>query len=697
MTTSHSPLFLLAALGVLSAASTAVAQADTSQWKCESCPYPKGASGTVQAGVGHVSEDSPSFGNDTGLNKKGPYLDLGGDAAYRGETGYYADLLANDLGIDTRSLSGQAGREGLYKLHLGYQEVPRYFAEGARSPFLGLGGHVLTLPAGVGFPAADTGSMPLASSLKAVEIGYKARRFDLVGAWLGQDNFSYRVGLRRDARDGTRPSAGAFFSTASQLVAPVDDRNDQFDVGVSYVTPKLQATLGYQLSQYRNAQESLTWANPFLPVQGGDIQGQLAQAPSNQFQQIFGSIGYQVVPTLRASADFAIGRGTQNANYLPSTLNASLAPSVPGLPSQSLNGRVDNYNGNIKATYTPRANLRLNALYAWDLRDNKTAVQSYPMVSTDLFLRTDPVSNTPFSLTQNRLKLNADYRGPSRWKFSGGVDWDQRDRSYIEVVSTTETTLWGRASVQARENLGLTLNLGHGDRNPSTYGIAYWFPAQNSRMRKVNIAARQRSTAGVRADWAVSETVGLGLVLDYANDDYHQTPIGLNRSETINLAADLMVTLSASTRLSAYAQGQKTNDRQTGSQTFAAPDWRGKTRDEFGVLGFGLKHAAIPDKFDIGADLWFSRARSDISVQTGVGEPPFPTNKNSRDVVKLYASYKLNDRTTLDGSYWHESSTAQDWRVDGVQPNTVYDLLAFGNQAARYHQNVLRLSMRYRF
>ena len=46
---AYSPLFLLAALGVLSAAGTAAAQADTSQWKCESCPYPKGSTGSVNA------------------------------------------------------------------------------------------------------------------------------------------------------------------------------------------------------------------------------------------------------------------------------------------------------------------------------------------------------------------------------------------------------------------------------------------------------------------------------------------------------------------------------------------------------------------------------------------------------------------------------------------------------------------------
>ena len=93
-----------------------------------------------------------------------------------------------------------------------------------------------------------------------------------------------------------------------------------------------------------------------------------------------------------------------------------------------------------------------------------------------------------------------------------------------------------------------------------------------------------------------------------------------------------------------------------------------------------------------------SRARAATSrSQTTVGEPPFPTAKTTRDVVKLYANYKINDKASLYGSYWYEAYDAQDWRLDGVQPATVYNLLAFGNQAPRYYQNVVQVSLRYRF
>jgi hypothetical protein len=111
----------------------------------------------------------------------------------------------------------------------------------------------------------------------------------------------------------------------------------------------------------------------------------------------------------------------------------------------------------------------------------------------------------------------------------------------------------------------------------------------------------------------------------------------------------------------------------------------------------GIKHAAIPDKLDLGADLAFSRSKSDETTQTAAGEPGFPTAKTALDIVKLYASYKLSDTLTLNGSWWYEHYKATDWRLDGIRPDTVYDFLAFGNQAPRYNVNVFRIALRYRF
>ena len=115
------------------------------------------------------------------------------------------------------------------------------------------------------------------------------------------------------------------------------------------------------------------------------------------------------------------------------------------------------------------------------------------------------------------------------------------------------------------------------------------------------------------------------------------------------------------------------------------------------MLGLGIKHTLMAGKLDLGADVSVARSRSDVDFDTGFTEPLFPSAKTSLDSVKLHASYKLQDNLWLLGSLWHERYTSQDWRLDGVLPATVQNLLSLGSQPAQYTVDVVRVSLRYRF
>ena len=51
---------------ILLAPATAMAQVDTSDWKCEYCPFQQGYEAEVEAGAAYVTEDAFRFGNGTG-------------------------------------------------------------------------------------------------------------------------------------------------------------------------------------------------------------------------------------------------------------------------------------------------------------------------------------------------------------------------------------------------------------------------------------------------------------------------------------------------------------------------------------------------------------------------------------------------------------------------------------------------------
>ena len=618
--------------------------------------------------------------------------------SHRGDNGYYADLWGTDLGLDSRRLYGQAGREGLYSLNIGYAEIPRHLTEGARTPFLGSGGSALTLPPG--FPAADTASMPLGSTLQPIDTGFKYKRFDLGGTFLGGQGWSANLSLRHDERDGTRPVSGSFFSTASQFVAPVNEKTDGAELTVAYATKQLQATVSYLFSSFRNDDTGLTWSNPFFPVVPGATTGQLGLAPDNQFQQIRGTAAYDVSPTIRVSGEAAYGRMTQNDGFLAPTVNTILAPTVPPLPANSLDGKIDTFTGNIKMTATPMEGLRITASYDRDARDNKTPVRSYPTVTTDMIVGTTPRSNTPFSFTLDRVKLIGDYGGglPGNMRITGGGEYDMRERSYQEVVTTREYTLWGKVAAQPTEKLSTWLKYAYSWRDNSVYGTSIWFGyPENPLLRKFYLADRQRNMVEGRLDYAINEKISIGLSADYADDDYTDSSVGLTSARSANVAIELATVFTERTQGRAYFQTQSIRSQQSGSEAFAAPDWTGRMKDTFDVFGIGVKHVAIPEKLEIGADFTVSRSKSEVAVDNALAAPPFPNAKTKLEAFKLYGTYNLKDNLSITGSYHYEHYDTNDWRLDGIDPATVSNLLALGAQPPNYSVNVFRVAMRYKF
>ena len=696
-------LFLLSLLSALSAAAAAAdgvggagqASVDTSQWKCESCKFEQGVSGTLDLGVGDVSHKSSKFGEYNGLNKKGGFVIGDGAVRARGEDGTYWNLNASNLGLHTRSLDAEGGRQGSYKLLFKYDEVLHSLSDSAQTPFAGNGGTFLTLPAG--FPAATTAAMPLAGTLRQIDLGTQRTRLGVGASWTPVRDWEYGVSFRREAREGTKRIAGAFFINSAQLVEPVDFLTHQLDASASYTGAKWQAKLAYYGSTLRNSNDSLNWQNPFsfLPGFPGAGSGQLALPPDNQFHQVLASAGYQISERTRASADIAVGRMTQNDGFLGSTQNVTLA--VPALPGSSLNGRADTLDANLKLSSALTDRLRLNAAYIYNDRDNQTPQAMYSMVSTDMFAGA-PRTNLPYGFTQEKFKLSADYKVLANTKVFAGVDSESRKRTFQEVDRSREDTVWGKITSRVLDKADLSLKFAHGERRNSAYqvvpGIA---PPENPLLRKYNMASRTRETVALRADVAVAENVNIGFGVDTSNDDYLDSTIGLLSGRDLNLNGDVSVILTQDTSLHLFANHQEIKSRQAGSQTFSIPDLSGENKDRIDFFCIGLKHVAIKDKLDIGADYGSSRSKGEISVNTGALNPAFPNLSTTLDSLKLYASYRLKDNVSLQASYWHERYDSNNWMLDGVAPGTIPNVLALGEQAPRYSVNVFRLALRYKF
>ena len=690
------PLLVVAA-AILSVSPRAPAEdapaVDTSRWQCKYCPFEETRSASADLGAGYVSDDSAKFGEYTGLDEKGAYVVANADGRYRSKDGLWLDLSAVDLGLDSRWVSIEGGKQGTYQLHLSYQQLPHHISDTAVSPFIGFGTSALTLPANW-VPAGTTATMTaLDGSLRGVTLETERRLFDLGASLTPVNHWTFAVNVRHEEKTGTRGAGGSFVFNDSQLPMPVDYQTDQIDVSAAYRVTRFQARIAYYGSIFRNDDDALTWANPYVPLVTGGAAGQIALAPSNAFHQLVLTGGYDIDARTQVTADVALGRMTQDEAFLPYTVNSTL-PTQP-LPRNSLDGRVDTVSGNVRLTSALTDKIRINAALSYDDRDNRTPQAVYDWVTTDTTPAT-PRTNLPYSFTHRVAKIDAGYALAPDLRFDAGCAFDEYKRDLQEVDKTDEGSCWGKATIHAKEQADIMLMYTHAERTVSDYvPDPVDTPPQNPLMRKYNMADRDRDIVRLRVDVTPGERLDIGLDGSVTWDNYFKSVIGLLDSRSWAAAADAAYALTNSTSATVYLSHEQIKSNQANAENLApSPLWFGDNKDTIDSAGVGIKYRA-DDKLDLGLDYTYSRSVGEVSIQGApLGFPDLTTRLNS---VKLQLDFRPKQKLSLHLAYWYEDYRSEDWALDGVAPSTIGNVLAFGQGSPSYHVSVITLSGRYQF
>jgi MtrB/PioB family decaheme-associated outer membrane protein len=668
------------------------ADVNTSGWQCKFCAFETGQSGYVDAGIGYLSQDSFKFGEYTGLTDKGPYFI--GDAlyGYRDKNGRYLDLDARNLGLESRSLDLQGGEQGKYELFLNYQELPHFISDSAVTPFLGSGGDNLTLPPGWVRAGSTTGMTALSGSLRQEDLKTTRKSLGLGARFFPGSKWQTTIKGRHETKEGTQATAGSFLFNSSQLVQPIDYVTDELDVSATYTGERLQARFAYYGSMFSNSDNSLTWQNPYTSPFGADA-GQLALAPDNSFNQLLASIGYQINKKTRLTADLAVGRGEQNDDFLQPTLNPALLPGATPLPRSSLDGVVETINATIKANAALTERWQFNAAYKYNKRDNQTPQATYNWVTTDSAPAV-AATNLPYSFTTNALNLSGDYRLQKNAKASLGFDYNTIERTFQEVDETRDSTVWGKISAMAQDNVNVVLQAAYADRSISSYtAVPEIVPPQNPLMRIYNMADRQRLSSALQVIATPRPTVSLGAGFELASNNYDKTEIGLLNSMEWSANLDASLQVSKKTNVHFFLNHQQISSDQANSQTFSTPDWTANENDTFNTAGVGVKHKFEKYKIDFGADYVLAASTGEITV-SGESFPDLTTELNS---LKVYANYNFKKHLTLQGSIWWEKYDSEDFQLDGVTPSTIPNVLTLGETSPSYDLYFLSLSVRYKF
>ncbi|NJD31473.1 MAG: MtrB/PioB family decaheme-associated outer membrane protein [Gammaproteobacteria bacterium] len=694
-------LAVASCLAAAGAASAEPAAPDTSEWKCSKCPFPgKSYESTVTVGGGYLSESSAKFGDYTGLTDKGGYVVADAEGGYTSDSGYGISYELTDLGLDSRAISIEGGKQGAYQFGLSYDRIPVSIWDTTETPFKGAGSKDLTLPANWVFGGSTSGMTSLPDDLHNVDVGYDHDRYGLNGKYfLGQD-VVLAVDYKRDERSGFRSQFGAIGGTSTQLLKPLDDATDRVTATVRYQTSRWFAEVGYYGSFYNTKAASLDWQNPFKPGVPGATEGRMALAPDNSYNEFAISAGMFGLPgntTVALSA--ATGKGTQDVSFLPYTVNPTIATQP--LPMSNLRGDVDVTRADLTVTSRPMNPLRLRGSVTYDeSKDGSRQAAFGSIVYTDAFPTYGAVTNPAYGFERFRLFGSADYDVYKDLNVGLGGEYKELKRTGTEQEVSKErlTDGWARAEYRPTGYLGIVVRGGALERKPSgSYDVSVaQADGQNPLMRKYNMAYLYQSYGNLVANLALGTLpLTVSASVFYADNGYDQSQIGLTSGIDRRYGVD--VNWAINEKMSAYVNGgqDKIDTKQSGSSAFASPDWRGVVDDEFMTVGVGFT-TRISDRASLNLDYTYATGDSRTTIR-GVAAGNFPKVTSDLNSFKADFTYDLSERLDVVLTWWHERFDSNDWALDGIGPATLPNVLALGADPYNYSVDYVTASLRYSF
>lgn len=702
----------------------------------------------VEIGIGYISEDSFRFGKFNGLDDEGIYgvlnLDYIRRQNYDSDSADYVRVQARNLGLDSRSLDAEIGRQGDYRVRVSYDEIPNNKSDSAKTIFRGAGGNNLTLPSDWVAATTTAGMTNLTSSLREVDLETERQRFGIGLEKFLPGHFSFSADYQYEEKDGLKSIGAVIGNTggnprAALIPEPVDYDTHTIDLHGRYTQNRLQVDLRYYLSVFEDRNKALVWQNPFRAI-GGWVpsagfptgQGRLALPPDNTFHQGTAMVGYSLSDRSRIVADIAIGRMSQDDSFLPFTINPELAAAatVP-LPRNSLDGRIDTTVANLR--YTTRFGERLNlaASYRYDDRDNKTPRDLYAVIAGDsTFQDADEDSerlrfNQPYSYEENKFRLDLNYRLAARTQLTALGEYRDINRTFSERDSTEEWSYGAGVIHNLSDTLDANLRLTRSERDGTQYLGSRTFDLgftpehvatvpggfeNPPALRRFTIADRDRDQGSLLVTWTPSQYWSLGLDVSYSRDDFEDSDLGLTYSRLRSYTLDFNANPAKAWNTYAFFTHEEYDWDQNGVSFRSGANrvnqildpgqaWRAVHNDKIDSAGLGALWKAPGGRFEVGLDYIASLSRSDVDVTTGANltSAPLPLNRVRLNSGTLHASYALREDLSLKATVWQERYRTDDIALDGVEANQLANVILFGEESPDYDVTAVSLSVIYKF
>ena len=309
---------------------------------------------------------------------------------------YSSEFLGSKWGREDQEFFLSTGRTGLWRFQFDWDQTPHVFSTTSRTLLHEISRGVWAAP---GIKSLyDFNGQATSRELHDVSVRWDTARlrFTLTPT----PDLDINAEYTRIRKEGNKPFGMSFGSPGSnflELLQPIEETVHDFRLGGVLAREKWQIQFSYALSVYQNDLSRMRFDNPCAqaPIGGSVAFGCSASESPTAVNNVVPSRGQSSLPPSNMAHTFNIAGGVnlplrtritgnvtyslmlQNADFLPHTINPTIAGDVDlRLPQQSLHGNVQTFNLNLQATSRPLPlPLTLSAKYRlYDLVDDSDQI-----------------------------------------------------------------------------------------------------------------------------------------------------------------------------------------------------------------------------------------------------------------------------------------------------------------------------------
>ena len=538
------------------------------------------------------------------------------------------------------------------------------------------------------------------------------------------------------------------------LPQPIDYDTNEFSAGFSYKGAVSQLEVNYFLSQFSNANKSITWDVPYIKSAPTGLDypttARIGLPPDNQYQRIRIDGGVNLGVTSRLSAVVEYGEMSQDEELLPYStddIGGTSTNTEDGnpLPRSSAQAKVDVIHFVANYTTKPLPKLGLSTRYRYYQTDNQTPYTLFERVTDDTVpqsLAGDSYSR-PYDTRQSSWDLDGSYRLTSGSVLSAGYKYEMNDYSYREVKETVEGTLNLGIRQRFSESISGKLYYKQSDRKADIYD-AYasyrtLFPSStcpsfttvnpdpdtggmtivdtcfdnHPDVRKFFIADRERKQIDMALLVNPVDTLNLGLTVSGIDNEYNDTVrfddtyLGLVSENSTMITLDVDYDPDTSWLIYAYYTHERLNSKQASreftSNISTAIDssliWQAKFDTRIDTLGVNTEFDLIYEILVLKLGYTLVEETSNIHFITGsaLTAEDMPEDVTRRQTLELEGIYSVSRNLDVNMGMQYEIFTVKDWQRDSIVAGgtALDDVLPLAGPLPDYHALLGYVSLRY--